>query len=431
MKMPSLSAVFGKSCPAILLLALGWCFWPEPAAAQHVCSGRPDEVMVGVGRGGPGVAGPPLCQWVAQSGQGQAPAPARPMPNFYMAVATHRDSSDIWATWGHGSNGAAERAALKGCERAMGTGCEIAAAWSNLAEIAVARDVAGTLWVEGAAKESGNAKRLALAACREVSTGCQEAGTVTNGTNRGEYFPTAPAARRYFAIVAWPKKDPGPQWQGKVWLVSGMRGYQASEQAVLQRCKAESGAECEVGKWDAGGALVRVMDDQRQSSWLRTSDASIADQRAKVTCAKGRTCLAVELYDAQTPRALTLDLSGDSQNPIRGFFSIAWPKAKSSWNKLAIVTGRKNRAEADAAAIALCEKDSREACEPYLDNGDRGFDRFALILQDSGGNIRAHFGISPDDAQGRKRQSCAEYGVTCPEGRLIDLADRADLVVSY
>lgn len=431
MKPPAKFSPLGKHGPAFLLLTLAWCFWPSPAAAQHVCTGQPGEVMVGVGRGGPGVAGPPLCQWTTQSGQGQAPASPRPLPDYFMAVATHRDSSEIWATWGHGSNGAAERTALKGCERAMGTGCEIAAAWRNLAEIAVARDVAGTLWVKGAAKQGGNAKKLALAACREVSTGCQEAGTVTNGTNRGEYFPNAPTARRYFTMVAWPKEDLGPQWQDKVWLVSGIRGYQASERAVLERCKSESGGECEVGKWDAGGALIRIMDDQRRSSWLRTSSADIADQRAQATCAEGHTCLAVELYDAQTPRALTLDLSAVSQYPIRGFFSIAWPKADSTWNKLAIVTRRPARHAADAAAIALCEKDSGEACEPYLRKGDLGFDRFALILRDSDDNTRAHFGISPDDARARKDKSCAEYGATCPKGRLIDLSEPADMILNY
>jgi len=400
-----------------------------PAMAQHVCSGRPDEVMIGVGRGGPGVAGPPLCQWVAGPGPDQAPPPM-PMPEFFMAVATHRDSSEIWATWGHASDEAAKRTALDGCARAMGGECEIAAAWSNRAEIAIVRDVAGSLWVEGDAR-GGKAKRLALAACREVSTGCQDAGTVTNGTDRGEYFPSGPATRRTFAAVAWPKKDPGPPWQGKVWLVSGIQGYQATEQAVLQRCQTESGVACEVGKWDAGGALVRVLDDQRQGSWIRVSDASIVEERAKVTCAKGRTCLAVESYDAKTPRALTLDLSANSENPIRGFFSIAWPKAKSSWDKLAIVTGRPGRDDADAAAIALCEKDSGEACELYLDNGDRGFDRYAVVLRDSDRNVRVHFGVSPADAQERKKQSCAKYGVTCSEGRMTDLAEPASLLVGY
>lgn len=142
-------------------------------------------------------------------------------------------------------------------------------------------------------KADGQKKRLALAACREVSTGCQEAGTVTNGTNKGQYFPTAPATRRRFAIVAWPKKDPGPKWRNMVWLVSGMQGYHASEQAVLDRCQADSGIECEVGKWDANGALVLVRDDLSQ---------------------KGRRCAASAIYDAHTPRNLTIDIAEQAAN---------------------------------------------------------------------------------------------------------------------
>lgn len=248
----------------------------------------------------------------------QQPAPPRWLPEFFMAVAIHRDSSEIWATWGHKSDGSAKRAALKGCAQAMGEGCEIAEAWSNLAEIAVVRDVAGNLWVKGADKESGRAKGLALAACREVSTGCQDAGTVTNGTNKGQYFPAAPLTRRRFAIVAWPKKDPGPEWRDKEWLVSGMQGYSASEQAVLRRCQADSGIDCEVGKWDAGGALVLVRDDLRQTSWLRITDSGIAKRRVDESCAEGRRCAAAAIYDASTPRNLTVDIAEQAANGAAG-----------------------------------------------------------------------------------------------------------------
>lgn len=420
-------AMPSRSWRAALLLALGWCLWPTSATAQHVCSGRPDEVMIGVGRGGPGVAGPPLCRWASQSGQ--APAQAS-MPDYFIAVAGHRDSSEIWAAWGHRSKRSAEGAALKGCERAMGEGCLVAASWSNLAEIAVARDVSGTLFVEGASKESGKARKLALAACRKVSTGCQDAGAVTNNPNRGEYFPPAPATRRNYALIAWPKKDLGPEWGSKVWLVSGMQGYQPAERAAIRRCQAESGVECEVGVWNAGGTLVRILDDQWQNNWLSVSDASIARERAQITCAKGRDCAAVELYDARTPRTLTIDLTKNADNPIRGFFSVAWPAAESSpWTKLAVVTGRRSREEADAAAVALCEKDSGEACESYLDHGDPGLAQFAIMLRDSDGHTRVHYGVTSAHAQRRKRESCEKSGVTCDRGRTVDLAVPAELTV--
>lgn len=402
-----------------------------PAEAQHVCSGRPDEVMIGVGRGGPGVAGPPLCQWVSQPGQSQQAPVQRWMPDYYMAVAIHRDSSDIWATWGYGSNDAAEKAALKGCARAMGEGCEIAAGWSNAAEIAIARDVAGNLWAKGADAQSGDAKRLALTACREASTGCEAAGAVTNAPNRGQYFPPAPKSRRHFAVVAWPKQDPGPDWRDKVWLVSGIEGYHAAEQAVLQRCRTESGSACEVGKWDADGALVRSVNEARKSSWLRVSDPAFAKHRTEATCPENGLCVAVEVYDSRTPRALTIDVTKAADYPIRGFYSIAWPQGKSPWDKLAVVTGQPTREGADAAAVALCEKDSGGACEPYMDDGDLGYEQFVVVLKDSANNVRAHFGLTPAEAQQKKQASCAKYGVSCPEGRMIDLSVPARLVVDY
>lgn len=365
-----------------------------------------------------------------QQQQYQAPS----SPPIYMAVAIHPDSSEDWSTWGYPSTEAAEQAALGGCAQVMGDGCEIGASWSGRAQVAVVRDVGGNLWVEGADPQRNDAKRLALVKCLEESTGCEEVAVISNGANRGEHFAGRPPQRRTFAAIAWPTQDPGPKWHGFVWLVSGVQGYLAATNAVLQRCRTETGFECEIGNWDAGGALIRILDDeQRQNSWARVSDPHKAQARAQANCAKGRNCRAIEVYDSRTPRALTIDQFKGAKNPLRGFFSIAWPvnAAKSEWTKVAIARGQESAAKADTAAITLCEKESREKCIRYLDNSDLGVDQVAVVLQDSKYMTRVHFGISPAEAQRMKEKSCEKYAVICPEGRLIDLAEPTNITVDY
>lgn len=356
--------------------------------------------------------------------------PPPPLPDIFMAVATHPDVTAIWATSGYPSNEGAKQAALDGCAKAMGEGCTIAATWSNDAEIAVVRDAAGYLFVEGAAARRGKAEAAALRECQKISTGCQSLKSFFNTESPRNDFSSSPIRRRPFTAVAWPKGDAGPKWRNTAWLVSGQQGYAAAERAALQRCRADSGVECMVGQTVGGGLMVRyVDDDEGKSYWLGAGGPDVVGKRVQTAgCGAKRQCRLVETFDAQTPRALTIDLTR-AETPSRGFFSMAWTSEVTPWKGLAVVTGRQSRAEAKAAAVALCEQESKARCEPFSDEDDRGIAQYVIVLRDSANNVRTHFGFSPASIIQRKEESCARSGVTCPKGQVIDLAKPASFTL--
>ncbi|MEQ8309971.1 MAG: DUF4189 domain-containing protein [Sphingopyxis sp.] len=264
-----------KSCPALLLLALGWCFWPAPATAQHVCSGRSDEVMVGVGRGGPGVAGPPLCRWVTQSDQ--APVSG----DDYSAIAWHPDANDVWASALHNSPGGAVLDAKSACTAVMGEGCE--STWQVNGYIVVSRTNYGdVMWLKHDKKSA--ARREMAKWCEEKNLRCTEIGMFKSSDRYRGYNPQAVTNLRRPEDIANIRRsyaaaylDMRENSTADGFIATGYASLDEAKAAALQACRnAEPGDdECEFVN-SSGSRVMILYSDVTGQTYLRT-DFSLAD----------------------------------------------------------------------------------------------------------------------------------------------------------
>lgn len=384
----------------------------------------PGEVQIGVMGGSGGVGATPLC---ASNGQedyedepdrGKYRPPVR-LPDIMMSAVRHADTPDVWVSTGFSSEALAEADALGACRALMGEGCQVRATWTNRSFIAVARDATGFPFVAGGANYESQAKQAALEECRKDSYDCKIERVFSNSPFPLRIHPKSPR-RAGFNVVVWPKGTPPQRWNNTVFLESG-RGWSATRNAALARCKTVTGMECTIGHSVVDGVTIRYTDTTNRHFWISASRTESVPARVDSVCEKNQICSAVELFDAATRRSLTIDLARAS-NPVRGFFAIAWPSVASNWPKVAIVTARRTSAEADAAAIALCQRESGKPCELVLDDGDAGIEPFVGIYSDSKGNTRTHFGKSAADAERREQASCAASKVTCTQRMMLDLS---------
>lgn len=422
--------------PLLALFGLGLLCAMGPVHAQaHYCSGSGSgERVVGMSQGGSGVAAMPLCQGVdqsgAQQGQSQGYMPQMKLPDTYMTVVIHPDTSEFWATTGYGSDERARQDALQACTQTMGEGCQVAAAWTNFSQIAVIADAAGNLFVEGA-HTGGNAEKNARKTCEKFSSGCRTAAVVDNQVIPHQTFPSGPLQRRPFAAIARPKGTPPEKWDDTAWLSSGQIGFKAAEDAVLSQCRHDSGMECELRVSVGNGKIARVADDTGHILWLNVSNPDALAKQVRTNCPKGRECRVIDTFDAHTPRTATLEVS-KSDAPVRGFFSLARPAdtaAEKAWGRRALATGRDSRDAAQQAAVALCESESKTHCEAVPKGGDRGTDQFFVLARDAAGGAMIFFGMSDDDARSAKDKGCAKENLTCSKGVTVDLAKPATTIL--
>lgn len=425
---PRNTAVFSLWMRVLFVLLLGGLGWPVHAQV-HPCSGPgPGEIMVGESPGGNGMAPTPLCQYVGDGG-GQQQAP---QPDVYMVVVTHPDTTAVWATAGYTNDVQVQRVALDACAKAMGEGCSVASTWINQATIVVVEDVAGNLFVQG----NGNtrkAKNLAMDDCDKFSTGCRVIRTLVNGVGATNYFPDSIPARRLFASIARAKGTPPEPWDDKAWLASGQSGYKASQDAALAQCAHDTGMECEIRVTAGNGLVARALDDHGHVYWLNVSSPEVLERSVKLNCGKGRECRLVDTMDTRTPRTVAFDVSR-SDAPARGFFSMARPTddtVEKSWGKRALVTGSATRAEAQTAAVQLCEDESKSHCEAAPKDGDLGIEQELLLVRDSTGKPHHFFGSSADDVKQHKEKACEKDNLSCPKGTLFDLAKPVRKTVAF
>lgn len=264
-----------KPCLAALLLALAWCFWPAPANAQHVCSGRSDEVMVGVGRGGPGVAGPPLCRWVTQSDQ------AAVSGDDYSAIAWHPDANDVWVSALHNSASGAVIDAKSACKAVMGEGCE--STWQINGYIVVSRTNYGdVMWLKHGKKSA--ARREMAEWCEEKNLRCTEIGMFRSSDRYRGYNPQAVTnlrrpedianIRRSYAAAYLDMRDDS---KADGFIATGYKSLDEAKAAALQACRnAEPGDdECEFIN-SSGSRVMILYSDVTGQTYLRT-DSSLED----------------------------------------------------------------------------------------------------------------------------------------------------------
>ncbi len=428
------------------VLGFGLLSQPQTAQAQAFpCPNGPGpgEVQVGVTGGSHGVAAIALCATVSNpdssdSSRTSHSQPSR-LPEFkesYMVVAWHKDSSAVWATAGHSQSNDAKKASLDVCNQAMGDKNCYYEVWINQSYIAVTHDEFGIPWVRGAANQSQNAKDKAMAECETHSFGCKFTKTFSYimvpyaapfGKDYAEKdIPQIPITRHHFGLTAWPAQEPHAKWRGHTWLTTGQQNSKLAENKLLQQCQTQALVPCKLGYQIPNGVLVRYVDDKGLNVWIGVAKEQDAEARVKKKCPKDAQCRIVEMFDTQTARDLVIN-ELKSTAPLRGFLGTAWPSVYvPHWKKVAIVTGRASSADAKAAAISLCESQSKVRCESFLDEDDYGTAQFFGLFQDSDESTRGYFGFSPTEVEQRAQTSCARAKVTCTKRVIIDLAVRTD-----
>lgn len=346
-----------------------------------------------------------------------------PAPDAFMSVVAHRDSPALWTASGYDDDKTAEKEALKICAEQMDDGCHVLWSGFNDYMVAVARDIAGHHFTEGGV-DYGSTTSKALADCQEKSIGCQIVRIIVNSTGPRISFPdTTPPINRY-AVIGWPKGASPARWQRKYWLVSGIEGLDAAVGAAVSKCKADTGLDCVKGAHSSSGVIVRLIDEAGATYWIDAANAEAAIKRVKQTCPSGKKCRIVELYPAGKERRAILDEDRADQ-PLRGFYAIAWPTGTSKTQKLSLVTGQPSRAAATNATLALCKRENQAECRPYPnenDADDRGTEQFIAMVLDNSGRIRVEYGYSTRHVEEKMAASCQRDKVTCTGWQVFDLS---------
>lgn len=250
-----------------------------------------------------------------QTGYDAGPSPSGPPRTVYgyVAVAWHGDAADVWATWNQPTEEIATTFALHACKLSMGEGCSIAlSAWNST--IAVAKAPDGGLKVGWGAKPD-EATRQAMQACSSEQAGCtiQHRFTAAPFALAKDHNPRNPP-RVSYAMIAWPKSAPAPMWRGKIWIISGKGGYEESRALLLDRCKRDTGIECQIPHWARGdtgtkngGVIARYNNPNHGVMWFASASLNDAKKAMNAGCAKENViCDSLMTYDTFLPRLQTL-----------------------------------------------------------------------------------------------------------------------------
>lgn len=393
-------------------------------AQQYPCNGPgPGEVLVGMAPGGNGVAPTPLCAPASDAGPA---APSVRMPDIYMSVVTHPDTRQYWFASGYGSVQWAENSAMEACKQAMGEGCAVSDTWSNDARIVVVEDVAGNVFAKGGASFF-KAWLSAREECEKFSSGCHKVETLQNVLGGGRVdVSKGDGRRRPWGAIARPTTKAPEPLDDTAWLATGREGFKAAEDAAIQACEQATKLECQARMSAGNGYIARIVNSHGGVQWFNAPALDMLDKGIRNTCPKGDTCRLVDTFDVRPQGLTTIEISV-SKSPARGFFSMARPvddQADKTWNKRALVTGQPTKESAQAAAVALCEKESGSKCEASPQDGDRGIDQFALLMRTSAGEPKIFWGTSVDDAGKHRTEWCDEKRIQCPQGTSVDLAKK-------
>lgn len=308
-----------KFCKFLLSFFILSLTWSTTTSAAYVCPNGPgpSEVMVGMSPGGgnTGVGQFPICESRGGSQQEDAPEPSKiihippPKADSFVAVAWHEDANDVWAIWNSRSEKDAQKRALAACNKVMGGNCSYANGGKN-SSVAVSRYMNGVLddfaWGETPDKAIENALRK----CNDKGLKCNVNQVFTAlflpdyGDDPSlEYFPNKKVERLSYAMIARVKADPNQEWLGQTWLASG-KGYNDSKQRLLNRCKQDSGLECEISVTVPNGVilsyLIKSTDTQK---YIGGPTREEAESFMKNECSNEKVeCSISNSYDSKTLR---------------------------------------------------------------------------------------------------------------------------------
>lgn len=377
--------------------------------------------------------------YMQQQQNSYAPAPAQqgPFITGWMAIVAHPDVPEIWETQGYSSQNVGIQRALDACAQKMGEGCYLVgtSTWHNRATLIVVRDRIGDIYVAGGdSLRPDKIENAVMKQCMAASDSCRPVAEFRNSVDAADNFPSSVSPRRVFGVVVRPKGAPAEKWHYTAWLASGMRGYKAAQEAALTNCRADTGMDCEPRITTGGGLIARAVQDNGYIVWQAVTPGDRVDQQVAAQCQKGHQCRLVDTFDVQRPKTWRIDDYNASDHPERGFFALARPvddNAERSWGKRALATGRVSRAEAQAAAVALCESESKTSCMATPKAGDQGTEQFLILARDASGMSHSSFGSSAAFVQQGLKTTCTTAAVKCGKGVVLDLAMPVTTIVAY
>ncbi len=357
----------------------------------------------------------------------------------WVAVVWHQDAAKVWATWNHRDEKSAVDAAIAACTKVMGAGCTVGSSGVN-SSIAVARSDDGFLslgWGAQARAAQQEAKKNCVKATPDLH--CKIADTFTaspfpDSSGLVDFseskFPNQSVPRHHYVMMVMPKTSPKEaKWLNKVWLVAGP-GYEQSKAMAQQRCKADTGSECEVRQsaWNQG-VLIQYKDASQLEYWQASRSKTMALKQMKDDCKKaGNICQLIAVYDTAIPRLEAVNSNG-ARKATRPYFAIAWPKNNPKWQKLAIAAGHQQLDAAKSAAIATCEQDSGTPCQ-LLGEVDDGVYPLVALYRDSNKSVRWYLHNTKRHIKTMVDEDCKKP-LTCKRLTLLDARTMQSSVMDW
>jgi hypothetical protein len=419
----------------------------SPARSEGNCP--PGMFPIGGGNGG-WTGCHPIYQSEAGSNSSSWTPPRRYEPTIgevtiqrrsYIAIVLHPKSSDVWATWNQRSDEQAQQAALKACNQVMGSGCLIGSSGYN-GSIAVGHSPDKRVWV-GWGEGPGDARAEMDRYCAQGQQKC-ELKHIFSGVSWAEdarepgssaidhaenYFPGLPGQGQKHVMIAWPKVAPKAlPSRNSIWLGSGQQITETAKQRLLDKCKQESGNECKIGLASPNGVIFRYFDSSLGVVWSTQASRKAAETAIELRCILSRSkCKVLDVYDAETSR---LEVIGTTKKIKRGYFAVAWPgTAKSSWRNIVVSTGNATSRDAQVAAIARCETESRAKCVSLGDMDDLGGRFFGLYL-DSQDQLRWYDSFTEGQIETYAQDDCSAADVSCQKIGMFDARKSSTIVQS-
>jgi hypothetical protein len=359
----------------------------------------------------------------------------------YVAVVLHPKSADVWATWNQRSDEQAQQSALKACNQVMGNGCLVASSGYN-GSVAIGYSPDKRVWV-GWGEGPGDARDQMKQYCAQGKQKCElkhifsgvswpenlrELG-VSEIDHSENYFPGLPGQGQKHVMMAWPKvASKTLPWRNSVWLGSGQQVTETAKQRLLDKCKQESGNECKIGLASPNGVIVRYFDSSLGVVWSTHASRKAAKSAIEFRCLLANLkCEILDVYDAETSR---LEVIGTTKKINRGYLAVAWPgTSKSSWRNIVVSTGNATLRDAQVAAIAHCETESRAKCVSLGDIDDLGGRFFGLYL-DSQDQLRSYDSFTEEQIETYAQDDCSATDVSCQKVGMFDTRKSGTIVQS-
>jgi Domain of unknown function (DUF4189) len=316
----SFSSKMGWLCYFVGLCSLAVLLSTPAAAQPFICplGPGPGERQVGTLPGSNGVAGVAMCESAYSppppSGpSNNAPAYQAPVyrPDYFSAIATHRESTGFWASARNATVGGAELNARLACQEDMGEGCFVVSQTNGV--IALAHDYDGSFVIQRATDE--NQARIGLhEACLKYYTRCAFIGVfqsdqtfVSNDvyTKTSQYEnivrPTRPdLVRKKYGAVAW-VLGKGNDY---AFVATGHTTSAEATAAAMAACDLHyvGRFKCEMATTASNGVLLFVNAD-RKINFIPHQTLAQAEVARENWCKEieTRSCVSVRSFDVRVP----------------------------------------------------------------------------------------------------------------------------------